>query len=90
MENKLRNLDQEFVKYCQENDLKKVEACLSLEVDVNTVSEAGWWSGLTVAAHKNYTHAAGVRKRREHTPLMFACKAGHSAISGTRPLCTGH
>ena len=50
MENKLRNLDQEFLKYCQKNDLKKVEACLSLEVDVNTVFEGGWWCGLTVAA----------------------------------------
>ena len=56
MANQLRNLlKQEFIKYCQKNDLKRAEACLTLDVDVNTVSEDGHWSGLTVAAHKNYT-----------------------------------
>ena len=49
-----RFLSEEFIKYCQENTLEKVKACLTLEVDVNTVSEDGLWSGLTIAAHKNY------------------------------------
>ena len=56
MENEWRNLlQQKFLKYCQSNDLKRAEACLTLDVDVNTVSEDGHWSGLTIAAYKNYT-----------------------------------
>ena len=102
MENKSRNLDEEFLKYCQENDLKRAEACLTLDVDVNTVSEDGCWSGLTVAAHNNDTElleillsqpqikinnttdAAGLEvlplSGLQFTPLMFACRAGNSAI----------
>ena len=48
------DLKREFIKHCQENDLKRAEACLTLDVDVNTVSKDGRWSGLTVAAYKNY------------------------------------
>ena len=58
MANITRNLDEEFIEYCRRNDLKRAEACLSLGVDVNTVSEDdydGLWSGLSIAAHKNYT-----------------------------------
>ena len=43
-----------FITSCEENNIKKVEACITLGVDVNTVSEDGTWSGLTIAAHKNY------------------------------------
>ena len=43
-----------FITSCEENNLKKVGACITLGVDVNTVSEDGKWSGLTIAAHKNY------------------------------------
>ena len=48
-----RYLNREFLHYCQANQLEKVSACLTLEVDVNTVSEDGLWSGLTIAAHMN-------------------------------------
>ena len=47
---------QEFLKSCQKNDLKRAESCLSLKVDVNTLSEDGRWSGLTIAAHKGRVH----------------------------------
>ena len=50
----LRDLNKEFVQYCEKNELEKVRACLTLEVDVNTVSGDGLRSGLTIAAHKNY------------------------------------
>ena len=46
--------NRQFLKYCQENNLRKVRESLSRGVDVNTVSENGRWSGLTIAAHKNY------------------------------------
>ena len=32
------NLEEEFLKYCGEGDLKKVEACLTLRADVNTAN----------------------------------------------------
>ena len=48
---KMINLDKEFLKYCGEGDLKKVEACLTLGADVNTDDELN--SGLTIAAKKN-------------------------------------
>ena len=46
-------LGKEFLQYCDDNKLEKVKACLTLEVDVNTVSEEGERSGLTIAAEKN-------------------------------------
>ena len=42
-----------FINACLQKDLKKVEACLLLGVNPNTVSEDGKWSGLSVAAFKN-------------------------------------
>ena len=47
-------MNQKFVRACKNNDLKGVSDCLSRGVDVNTVSEDGRWSGLTIAAEKNY------------------------------------
>ena len=46
------NLSKEFIQYCAKNELEKVKACLTLEVDVdvNTVSENGLLSGLTIAS----------------------------------------
>ena len=41
----------EFLQHCEENNLEKVTDCFSRGVDVNTVSEDGHWSGLTIAAH---------------------------------------
>ena len=45
----------EFLQHCQDNNLDGVTDCLSRGVDVNTVSEDGKWSGLFIAAEKNYT-----------------------------------
>ena len=54
----LRNLSKEFIQYCEGNELEKVKACLTLGVDVNTVSKDKYgtttYSGLTIAAKKNY------------------------------------
>ena len=50
-----RYLEKELIQYCKENRLDEVKACLTLKVDVNTVSEDGRWSGLTIAAQKNNT-----------------------------------
>ena len=44
------NLDQEFLKYCGEGEMKKVEACLTLGADVNT--DDSFKSGLSIAAEK--------------------------------------
>ena len=50
----LPNLSEEFIQYCWTNELEKVKACLTLKVNVNTVSDYGYWSGLTIAAYMNY------------------------------------
>ena len=49
-----RHLVIEFLQHCQANNLDGVTDCLSRGVDVNTESEDGRWSGLTIAAEKNY------------------------------------
>ena len=43
-----------FINACQDNDIVKVNSCINLGVEINTVSEDGLWSGLTIAAKKNY------------------------------------
>ena len=45
---------EQFLNHCLANNLDGVGICLSRGVDVNTVSEDGSWSGLTIAADKNY------------------------------------
>ena len=89
-----------FLQHCEENELEEVRACLTRKVDVNRVSEDGHWSGLTIAAHKNYLELLDLLlshpdikinqttnhsgwfglNRRQWTALMFACRAGNSAI----------
>ena len=49
-----RRLKEDFLQHCRDNNLAGVTDCLSRGVDVNTVSEDGRWSGLTIAAEKNY------------------------------------
>ena len=44
------SLSKRFLKSCEENNLEEVEECLNQGVDVNTVSEDGKLSGLTIAA----------------------------------------
>jgi len=52
---KTQTLPYLFITACRDNDLIKVTSCINLGVDVNTVSENGRWSGLAIAAKKNYT-----------------------------------
>ena len=66
--------NRQFLKYCQENNLIKVRESLSLGVDVNTVSDNGRWSALTIAAHKNY-------------PELLDILLSHPAIKETCPGC---
>ena len=88
-----RYLSKEFIQYCKENKLEKVRSCLNLEVDVNTVSVDNSWSGLTIAAHKNYLDLLDLllshpdikinlttKNSEQSTALMFACISGNPAI----------
>ena len=52
---KKKILNDDIIEHCQDNNLEGVTDCLSNGVDVNTVSEDGRWSGLSIAAEKNYT-----------------------------------
>jgi len=89
-----RNEELEFIRNCGENNLAGVTDCLARGVDVNTVSEDGDWSGLTIAAEENYPELLEIllshpdieiNKTTEYygsqwTALMVACGAGNSAI----------
>ena len=46
-----RDLNLEFLEYCFSKSLDKVKACLTLKVDVNTLSDDGYWSALNIAIH---------------------------------------
>ena len=48
-----RYMSKMYLQYCKDNKLEDVRVCLSEGVDVNTVSDNGRWSALTIAAHKN-------------------------------------
>ena len=81
-----------FIEHCKANNLEGVTDCLSRGVDVNTVSEDGRWSGLTIAAYKNYPELLEIlishpdikinktSGEYQWTALMVACNAGSSAI----------
>ena len=84
-------LASEFLQYCYLNNLEKVRDCLARGVDVNTVSEDGDWSGLNIAAYKNYLKLLDVLLSQPDikinkatylgwTALMFACHAGNSEV----------
>ena len=47
------DLEEEFLGYCFSGKLQEVRACLTLKADVNTKSDDGFWSALTIAAHMN-------------------------------------
>ena len=88
--------NQEFLKFCTDNNLEGVTDCLSRGVDVNTVSENGRRSGLILAAGKNYPELLEILLSHpdiklnnttdsmtvggQWTALMFACHLGNSAI----------
>ena len=80
---------------CKSNNLEKVVASITLGVDVNSVSEDGEESGLTVAADKGYLQLLefllnqpkiNVNIKVKHplygqwTPLIFACRHGEPEI----------
>ena len=86
--------NQQFLQHCNANNLDGVTDCLSRGVDVNTQSWNGYWSGLTIAADKNYPDLLDIllahpdikinnttaRSGWYWTALMFACDAGNPAI----------
>ena len=92
----MRKLAKEFLKYCRSNNLDMVRDCLNRGVDVNTVSEDGYWSGRTIAAEKKYPELLEILLSHpdiklnnttdsmtvggQWTALMFACHLGNSAI----------
>ena len=49
----VRKLGFKFIDNCHDSNLEGVRECLSQGVDVNTVSEDGYWSGLSIAATEN-------------------------------------
>ena len=77
-----RYLEKELIQYCQENQLDEVKACLTLKVDVNTVSEDGLWSGLTVAAHKNYMELLEILLSHPQIKINNTTDAGGAGWSG--------
>ena len=48
-----RDLEEEFLTYCVAKNLVKVKACLTLDVDVNTVSEDGRWCAIRIAVNRS-------------------------------------
>ena len=84
-----------FLQHCRDNNIREVKDCLTQGTDVNTVSEDGRWSALTIAAHKSSPELLNIllshpdiqinkttrlRNGQNFTALMFACKAGITAI----------
>ena len=65
----MENLAGEFLKYCQANNLDKVRDCLSRGVDVNTVSQDGRSSGLTIAARMNHTELLEILLSHPHIKI---------------------
>ena len=80
----LRDLNEEFIQYCQKNELEKVRASLTLEVDVNTVSENGSMSCLTIAAYKNNSELLDVLLSTPAINVNQTIDAGgvHEFVSG--------
>ena len=77
-------LDHLFIQYCGKNELEKVRACLTLEVDVNTVSENGHWSGLTIAADKNYLELLDVLLSHPAIKINQTTDTGGIGLSGSQ------
>ena len=53
-----RDLEKEFLTYCVSvpslsQALVKVKACLTLDVDVNTVSDDGRWCAIRIAVNRS-------------------------------------
>ena len=69
-------MDPDFIQYCHNNELERVTHCLSHGVDVNTLSEDGCWSGLTVAAWKNYSDLLEVFLSQPDIKINLTVDAG--------------
>ena len=90
------NLNEMFLERCLNNNVAGVQSCLSQGADVNTVSQSlvGCWSGLTWAAYNDHTELLDIllshpdievnktttRDGKQWIALIFACRAGYSAI----------
>ena len=86
----------DFIISCSLNNIEKVRSCLNRGADVNMVSKDGLWSGLTIAARKNYSELVDLLLSQpdikinqttdmgcsggQWTALMFACDAGRPGI----------
>ena len=49
-----KTLKELFLESCHGNKVERVEACLDFDMNVNTVSDDGLWSGLAICAKNNY------------------------------------
>ena len=75
-----------FIIFCKENDVEKVKCCIKLGVNVNTVSEDGNWSGLTIAAHKSYTKLMDLLLSQPGIDVNLATTTEHSTWGKWTPL----
>ena len=87
---------QDFLSACRANDWQKVQLIFSLGGDVNWRGDNDGWSGLHIAAGRNYGELlelllaqtgvdVNIRDNSKKTPLMEACRLGHENI--VRRLC---
>ena len=73
----MEKLKDQFLENCHKNDLNGVTDCLSNGVDINTVSEYGDWSGITIAAIRNYPELLEILLSHPHIKInikTFGCK----------------
>ena len=83
------NIENAFLVACEANNLKKVQECIELGVDVNTKSSDGYWFGLKIAVTENneelldllLSHPnidVNTRDNYQNTALIVACYKKHS------------
>ena len=63
-----------FLQECKNNNPGFLIDCLSRGVDVNTVSEDGRWSGLTIAAQYNYPELLEILLSHHHIKVNNTTK----------------
>ena len=83
----MEKLKDKFLQDCWHNNQEGVRDCLSRGVDVNSLSEDGRWSGLTIATRKNYLELVEIFLSHPQIKidsikyaLGVACSRGKSAI----------
>ena len=84
------NVNAIFFESCENGNLEKVKACVTLGFNVNSVSPDGKETGLGIAAGKDNLElleyllsCSGVDVNKEsggYTPLMRACASGNDRI----------